>query len=361
MPRRPKACAPGCLAATSRGGHRLPACRGLALGVEAAQVAALYPLPPQERPARTILLYGPHGKLPFAPSSHELPQPDPPGATPPRRPQPMGANLLADARIRPFGVEERVRVEQADGRLRLQCAAGTRAAGVLVDGPWTLSRANVLLVASYAATGVFSVQAADAASAAREASHPRANWPPKASRRAQLALPAALDRASWRQFVILCPQEEATLVLDTLALEAQPAAAVASRSSPDLGARRLARRCRGPAGLGRARKDQGIVHRRYPRRRAGTRACAPGRIRPPRRARRHRGDGRRRRPAHGAAQPSRRHRRPRPRLRRLQPRRRAGRTAARDAVRYRTLPARRRRAGTAGPRPRLPRHGTRAA
>ncbi|QNB00558.1 hypothetical protein [Massilia sp. Se16.2.3] len=78
----------------------------------------------------------------------------------------------------------------------------------------------------------FSVQAADAASAAREASHPPGELAPsKASRRAQLALPAALDRASWRQFVILCPQEEATPVLDTLALEAQPAAAVASRSS----------------------------------------------------------------------------------------------------------------------------------
>jgi len=197
---------------------QLPGCRAQALGVDAALVEGLYPLPAGDTPAGTILLYGPVDTLPFKPSGHELPQPERPGATPARRPFPLRANLLREARVRPFGVEERVRVTQADGRLHLACGAGQRAAGVLIDGPWRLPLADLRLAARYSASGAFSVQAADEASAAHEAAHPLGELG-SAAHEAALALPAGLDRALWRQFVLHCPAQAATLTLEHLALE----------------------------------------------------------------------------------------------------------------------------------------------
>jgi hypothetical protein len=221
---------------------QLPGCRAGALGVDAGLVDSLYPLPAGDNPARTMLLYGAVGKQPFAPSSHDLPQPDRPGAQPARRPVPLRANLLADARVRPFGVEERVRVTHADGKLRLDCGAGRRAAGVLIDGPWQLPLAELRVAARYSASGAFALQAADAASSARETSWPLGELD-GAAREAALTLPAGLDRAGWRQFVLLCPSGAATLTLDRLALEpvagkAQPRASwiwerTAWRDEPD--------------------------------------------------------------------------------------------------------------------------------
>ena len=200
---------------------QLPGCRAVPLGVDAAQVESLYPLAPGDSPARTILLYGAVGKVPFTPSSHDLPQPDRPGATPQRRPVPLRTNLLSEARVRPFGVEERVRVEHAEGKLRLSCGAGARAAGILIDGPWQLPLTDLRLAARYSANGAFSLQAADEASATRETSHPIGELD-AAKGAAALALPAALDRAGWRQFVLLCPTQAAALTLDALSLEPVP-------------------------------------------------------------------------------------------------------------------------------------------
>ena len=200
---------------------RLPGCRATSLGLDADLVESLYPLPAGDTPARTILLHGAVGKRPFTPASHDLPQPERPGAAPQQHPVPLRRNLLPDARVRAFGVEERVRVEHADGKLRVACTPGQRAAGVLIDGPWQLPLAALNLTARYSAGGAFSLQAADEASAAREASHPLGELAASTHETA-LALPAALDRASWRQFVLLCPLNAATLTLDTLALEPVP-------------------------------------------------------------------------------------------------------------------------------------------
>jgi hypothetical protein len=197
---------------------QLPGCHATPLGVDAALVESLYPLPGGDTAAGTILLHGAPGKAPFTPSSHELPQPERPGAPPQRRSMPLRANLLDEARVRPFGVEERVRLSHADGRLRLECGAGHRPAGVLIGGPWQLPLADLRLAARYRAGGVFSLQAADAASAAREASYPVGELA-ATEREAALALPARLDRAGWRQFVLLCPPGAATLALEHLALE----------------------------------------------------------------------------------------------------------------------------------------------
>jgi hypothetical protein len=221
---------------------QLPGCRASVLGLDAALVESLYPLPAGDNPARTILLYGAVDRKPFSPSGHDLPQPDRPGAQPARRPVPLRANLLADARVRPFGVEERVRVTQADGKLRLDCGAGQRAAGVLIDGPWQIPEADLRLAARYSASGAFALQAADAASAARETSWPLGELDGTAPE-AALPLPSGLDRAGWRQFVLLCPSGAATLTLDRLALDpvagkAQPRASwiwerTAWRDEPD--------------------------------------------------------------------------------------------------------------------------------
>ncbi len=198
----------------------LPGCRAAPLGVDASEVEALYPLPAGDRPARTILLYGPAGQKRFVPSSHDLPQPDPANARPRRVTMPLRANLLPDAKLRTFGIEERVSVEQADGKLRLQCRAGTRPAGVLLDGPWTLSLGAFRLGADFSGSGNFAIQAADAASSARESAHALGELDAtKTARSVALPLPARLDRASWRQFVLLCPAEAATLNLDALRLE----------------------------------------------------------------------------------------------------------------------------------------------
>ncbi|KQQ96770.1 hypothetical protein [Massilia sp. Leaf139] len=201
---------------------QLPGCRPAPLGVDAALVAGVHALRPGDTPARTILLYGPAGASPFAIASHELPQPERAGAAPAPRPVPLRANLLPDARVRAFGVEERVRVELAGGRLQVRCEAGERAAGVLIDGPWQLPLAALRLAARYGASADFALQAADAASAARESAHGLGTLA-AAGREAALPLPEALDRAGWRQFVLQCPAQAATLSLDYLTLEPLPA------------------------------------------------------------------------------------------------------------------------------------------
>lgn len=225
----PRAALPGAgdlvLVASSQ--PTLAGCRAAPLGVDAGQVDALYPLPAGERPARTILLYGPADQKRFVPGSHELPQPDPANAAPRRVSMPLRSNLLADARVRSFGVEERVAITHADGKLRIACRAGTRPAGVLLDGDWRLPLGAFRLAAEFSGNGSFAVQAADAASSARESAHEvGALTAAPAARSAALPLPAQLDRANWRQFVLLCPENAASLQLDALRLEAMPAKAV---------------------------------------------------------------------------------------------------------------------------------------
>jgi hypothetical protein len=193
-----------------------------------AAVETLYPLAPGETPGATILLLGDVSDGRFAVGEHELPAPA--AAAPsagassvadnaPRDPMPLHANLLAGMRLRTFGIEERVQAQLEDGRLRVGCRPGQRAAGVVLSGPWTMPRADVVLAAR-AANGAkgFTWQAADAARVARDDAVDLAPLagPPGAL---HLALPPGLDRGDWRQFVLLCPQTAATLQLEALALE----------------------------------------------------------------------------------------------------------------------------------------------
>lgn len=195
---------------------RVPGCTSVALA-PGAQVETLYPLAPGEVPEDVILLHGNVADGRFAVSEHDLPR-----ATPgPQRPAPMPlhANLLAGMRVRTFGVEERVQATLADGRLRVTCRPGQRAAGAILTGPWFMTRANVRLATSYTAQGApFTWQVADEARRARDDAFDLGPLL-AADRVARLALPPRLDRATWRQFVLLCPATQAAIDIASLALE----------------------------------------------------------------------------------------------------------------------------------------------
>lgn len=213
-------------------GH--PGCSSIALPA-GARVETLFPLAPDEDIERTILLHGRLREGRFAVSEHVLPS-SRPGVPKPGL-MPLRANLLERMQVRAFGVEERVRVKLDGGRLRVDCGAGARPAGVLLGGPWFLPRARLRLAASYAGGAGFSLRAADGAHAARETAvnlgelpaHPDAGSPPAFAP----ALPDSLDRASWKHFVLQCPAQASSLALESLAIEPDPlpAAQAAARST----------------------------------------------------------------------------------------------------------------------------------
>lgn len=202
----------------------LPGCASTQLA-PGARVETLYPLASGETPARTILLHGNVADGRFAVSEHDLPPAQFAPAAP--GPMPLHTNLLSSMGTRVFGAEERVRARTEDGQLLVDCRAGTRAAGVLLSGPWYLPRANLVLAAGVAgdATG-FAWQAADAARAERGDALPMLATP--AGNATQLALPNGLERAGWRQFVLLCPNRQASLRIASLTLA--PAAPRAAAS-----------------------------------------------------------------------------------------------------------------------------------
>ncbi|WP_313035647.1 hypothetical protein [Massilia alkalitolerans] len=194
-----------------------PGCRSLNLG--AAQVEALHVLGSGSTPTPTILLQGDDKDGRFAVSEQTL---VPEGGGQPSKPEPMPlrTDLLAGMQLRTYGVEERVQARLDGGRLRIDCRAGSRPAGVLLTGPWTIPRVRAQLVARYSGMGQFTWQAADAAGAARESAldmgQLSANGGAGSTR---LALPAALDRGNWRHFVLACPAAGGSLTLDSLVLE----------------------------------------------------------------------------------------------------------------------------------------------
>jgi hypothetical protein len=206
-------------------------CRGIALP-PGARIDTLFPLAPHEDVERTILLHGRVRDGRFAVSEHVLPSSRP--DTPRPGPMPLRANLLERMQARAFGVEERVKASIENGRLTVACAAGTRPAGVLLTGPWFLPRARLRLAAGYSGGAGFALQAADNASAEKETAFDLGALPAHPSAAPlRLALPAALEPAGWRHFVLQCPAQAATLSLDALAIEPDPApdAKAAARST----------------------------------------------------------------------------------------------------------------------------------
>lgn len=210
------------------GAAALPGCRSLELG--AARVEALHVLGPGSMPTPTILLQGDDKDGRFAVSEQTL-VPEGGGQPPRPAPIPLRTNLLAGMQVRSYGVEERVQARLDGGRLHIDCRAGSRPAGVLLTGPWTIPRLRAHLVARYSGKGQFAWQAADADQAARESALDMGQLSAGAAAGStRLALPAALDRASWRHFVLACPAAGGSLALDSLTLEPE-AAGAAPRST----------------------------------------------------------------------------------------------------------------------------------
>jgi hypothetical protein len=198
-----------------------PGCRSAALP-PGARVETLFPLAAHEEIERTILLHGRVREGRFAVSEHVLPSSGP--GTPRPGPMPLRANLLERMGARAFGVEERVKLSLDGGRLTVACGAGTRPAGVLLSGPWFLPRARLRLAARYSGGAGFALQAADGAAADRETALALGALPAQASSATlQLALPDALDRAGWRHFVLQCPAQAASLAIESLSIEPDPA------------------------------------------------------------------------------------------------------------------------------------------
>ncbi len=211
----------------------LPGCRSLDLG--AAQVDALHVLGPSATPTTTILLQGADEDGRFSISEQTLvPDSGDAAAAPAPKPEPMPlrTNLLAKMQARGYGVEERVQARLEGGRLRIDCRPGARPAGVLLAGPWTIPRLRASLVAGFSGKGQFAWQAADALLSARESALDMGQLSAKGgAENARLALPAGLDRANWRHFVLACPLAGGALALDSLVLEPEAPAAAAPRST----------------------------------------------------------------------------------------------------------------------------------
>jgi hypothetical protein len=211
---------------------RVPDCVVAALPVAATDVA--WTALARGDPATTTLaLSGVLDAGNFAPQSIENAGGNGAPASEARTAAPLALDLLSSISARPFGLEERARVAARADELTLQCAPGTRPAGVVVRTPdWRLPEINAIALRIDAdGHGSFAVALdrakgadplslgaleASAAPAARDFALPEASpqddiplaWtiscPAEAAslviRRLTLAAPArerALDRAAW--------------------------------------------------------------------------------------------------------------------------------------------------------------------
>jgi hypothetical protein len=200
---------------------QLHGCTAVPLGVELAQVAAIRALAAGAAVGHTILLQGSFGAARFSVSEVTLPPAGPAPDAP--APMPLDANLLPQAQVRTFGVEQRVHARLEGGRLLVDCDGGDKPAGVLLTGPWYLPRARLALQATFTGHGTFHLQVADSALARREAALALGSISPSGlPGSARLALPGGLERGSWQQFSIACPVRAASLELTSLALKSVP-------------------------------------------------------------------------------------------------------------------------------------------
>ncbi|AKU21491.1 hypothetical protein ACZ75_08370 [Massilia sp. NR 4-1] len=197
----------------------LPSCASLPLPVAPAAVTAVHALTSAQAAslAGTLLVQMDAGgaRIASVESGAEAPRQD-------RQAMPVRENLLPLLTARPYGVEERLTAELKEGRLRIDCHAGSKPAGLLLAGPWYLPAAAMRLHAaaspSSAAGAAFVLGVADAARAAREDAAAIGALGNETS----FALPARLDGASWQHFSIACPEQAAQLELASLSLQPLP-------------------------------------------------------------------------------------------------------------------------------------------
>lgn len=203
-------------------------CRSMRLPVPLARIAALKPLAAGEV-GDDIILHGPADGPGFVIESVSMGES---AGTAARPPMPPGEDLLPRMTLQVFGSEERVQARLADGRLGLQCTAGSKPAGAILRGPWHGTRASADVVLRASGSGGFAVQVLDEAAAARGEAHALGTFDAAASP-AEHAIPLpprAYDPEAWQGFVIVCPAGAASLRLDALRLVPR-AGTVAGRSA----------------------------------------------------------------------------------------------------------------------------------
>ena len=171
---------------------------------------------PTPAPSR-IVIEGSESDGRFVPHAVRIPNDGPAPAM--KVPLPIGENLLDRFQTRPFGSEGRVAAERSQDGLVIRCGEGTAPAGVVLEtGPFHFPRAaHLRLVVAGLGSGEqlglsLSEQGADAP------------WPPQVltdAKGGSLKLPPnpPADVPPSRKIVINCPSRQASLRLNSVALE----------------------------------------------------------------------------------------------------------------------------------------------
>ena len=149
----------------------------------------------------------------FALKGDEVIPPDDPSA---RLQIPVGVDLLPRTTAMPFGSEGRAQVELRDGRLVLDCAAGSQPAGVLirVAGRGLPQGAALSASARFQSTGNFVIGASD--DRRSKAGDPLTLGNLSAR---PVELPATLDWNTLESFTVSCPARASRLELSELVLK----------------------------------------------------------------------------------------------------------------------------------------------
>lgn len=207
---------------------RVEGCRSIVLPVGAEDIVSLKPIANAAAPGHNVILYGAPKDGGFGIGSVDgLGAAHPPGPTV----MPWRDNLLPHMQARVYGVEERVRAQLRDDALILQCDAGSRPAGVLLQGPWIMNRAGATLELTASGNGNYALQALDANAMARESPIAIGSFSAGTEKAFKFDVPVErLARNAWRAFSIDCPNQAGTLHLSAMRL-APVEGRIAGRSS----------------------------------------------------------------------------------------------------------------------------------
>ena len=143
----------------------------------------------------------------------------------------IGAELLPQLKGKVFGSENRAVLRQDSGNIRLECTAGQTPAGVMLAsaGSRLPAGAKLTLKLDTTADGTFRIGVADTALEKFGDSLTLGTIPP-GNQHTNYPLPAGLDKATWRFWVMECPQTAAQLTIRSARLEAQPTQKIPSRA-----------------------------------------------------------------------------------------------------------------------------------
>lgn len=136
---------------------------------------------------------------------------------------PISTELLPQLKGTVFGRENRAVLQKVSGNLHLECAPGQAPAGARLAGATTSrlpASAALTLKLGASAEGTFRIGAADAVREKLGESLPLGSIS-SGEHNAAFALPAALDKTTWRFWVVECPQSAAQLTIRSARLEGQ--------------------------------------------------------------------------------------------------------------------------------------------